>query len=369
MAAKALVAGLVVMLGAAVGAMGQTIPLSLQQQYEQKLKALDANKADDHFDLGAWAFQNGLNDIAVKELQTALALDPKHQRAALLLPQVQAKVGPAATQPEASPSATPVVGPAIPQDWLVPQEDIYRIRMEELRAEDRLPITFRKDVINRFIRKWQGRDEFKQQGFEDTFRGWTQTAPAKAVAFMREKNPDDTEIKDDILIEGNPKFMTDFTSKVLPVVMSSCGTASCHGSGEAKDKGGLRLLTPRSERIDYTNYLILDGYVSRGRRMIDRGNPDSSLLLQFLLPEDLAQFRHPTRPATTPPTMTPAVATRNDAKYVAVLNWIRSLHPPPHPDYRLKFKLPLGMTFDWRPDLQLPPPGRTSAPASRPADR
>jgi len=363
MTGKALVAGLVVILGAACGAMGQPVPSSLQQQYEQKLKAIDVNKADDHYGLGEWAFQNNLNDIALKELQAALALDPKHVKAGILLPQVQAKVGKPVTQPGTTTRETTPVGTAIPQDWVVPQDDIYRIRMEELRPEDRVPIKFRADVINRFVKKWQGREEFRATGFEDTFRGWAQTSPARAVEFMREKNPDDLEIKDDILVDGNPKFMTDFTSKVLPVVLSSCATASCHGSGDPNRTGGLRILAARSERLDYTNYLILDGHVSRNRRLIDRGDPDSSLLLQYLLPEDLAQFRHPAPP------LTPTAASRTDAKYLAILAWIRSLHQPPHPDYRLKYKLPLGMKYDWKSDLQLPPPGRTTAPTSKPAGR
>ena len=41
------------------------------------------------------------------------------------------------------------------------------------------------------------------------------------------------------------------------------------------------------------------------------------------------------------------------------------LHQPPHPDYRLKYRLPLGMTFVGGTELVLPPPGGKS-PTTKP---
>jgi hypothetical protein len=366
MAARAFAAGFLV-LWVVSGAFGQapppaspSPPASPIDQYEQKRKAIDPNSADDHYGLGEWAFRNGLTQKALEELKAALAISPGHVRASILIQEVQRRlgVGPATQGTRPAPEAN-AVGAVLPREWLAPEEDIFRIRMEELRPEERLPIQFRNDVINRFIKKWRGKEEFKEFRFEDAFRGWVQANPARAVEFMREKDPEDTDIKDDILVQNDPKFMTDFRAKVWPIVAASCAAPQCHGGGEPK--GGLRLfnVAGRNERIDYTNYLLVDGVVSRGRRMVDRANPEVSLLLQYMLPEDLAQFRHSTK-------IQAAAGRKEDARYVAVLEWIQSLHRPPHPDYRLKYAPPMGMKLVHKAEVNLPPPG-PSTPSTTPA--
>jgi hypothetical protein len=362
MAGRAIAAG-ILFFWAASGALGQSAPVSLADQYQAMLKTADANSADDHYRLGEWAYKNGLNDVALKELQAALALQPGHLRASILIKDVQAKAGKGGpVTPGPGEKEANAVGTGVAREWLLPDDDVYHIRLEELRPEERgLPIQFRNNVIERFIKKWRGREEFRAFGFEDTFRAWS---PAQQVAFMREKNPDDTDIKDDILVQNDPRALTDFRQRIWPIIASSCATASCHGSGDPK--GGLRLFSVggRNDRIDDTNFALFDGFVSRGRRMVDRSTPDVSLILQFMLPEDLAQFRHPVP-------IQPAVGRRAEAKYVTMLEWIRSLHKPPHPDYRLSYKPPMGMKIVGPQEPQLPPPGTAPAPApaSAPATR
>jgi hypothetical protein len=358
MAARAIAASFF-LVWVASGAMGQTTAPAAapSDQYQEMLKGIDPNSAEDHYRLGEWAYKNNLNEISQKELKAALALDPSHLRANILLRDVQTKLG-------KTPATGTAVGPAreantfstaIPRDWLITDEEKFRVRMEEIDRNERLPLQFRNNVVERFIKKWRGIQDFKKFEFEDYFRGRVQSDPTWALDYMRTINPDDTDIKDDLIVLNDPKFMVDFRNKVWPIVAASCATSTCHGAGEPKGKLRLFNAAGRNELMDYTNYLLLDGYVSNGRRMVDRNDPEQSLLLQFMLPEDLAKFRHPT-------TITSAVGRRGDPKFGIVQEWIRSLHQPPHPDYRLKYKPPLGMAIVGATPMVLPPP--TSSPAT-----
>ncbi|HUT61677.1 MAG TPA: hypothetical protein VNA25_27880 [Phycisphaerae bacterium] len=316
-------------------------------EYRQRLQKIDPNSAEDHYTLGEWAFKNDLAGVAVQELRAALKIDPKHLKASALLQQAEAKLREPPTTGPVRPTGDPnrpVAG--IKPEWLVPEEDILRVRMEELRENERLPVRFRNDVINRFIKAMQGREEFKQQGFEDHFKGWT---PARKVHFIRMKFPDRNPYKDDILVQRDPQFMIDFRNRIWPLVEQYCAKPECHGAG--KPKGGMRLFTVagRNERVNYTNYVILDGCVRKGRRVVDRSNPDQSLLLHFMLPEDLAQHKHPVK-------IQRAFPSRESRVYKFVLGWVESLRKPPHPDYRLKYKPPFGMKIVGRQSALLPDP-------------
>lgn len=344
-------------LWAASLATGQTRPAATVEQYQQRLAQIDANIAEEHYKLGEWAFQNNLPEVAAKELKAALAIDRSHIKATVLLGQVEARLGPARTQPVRPPTEANASVAGIRPEWLVGADDIARVRLEELKPDEKIPIVLRNDVLNRFIKAWSGREEFKGAKFEDEFRGWAQSNPARVVAFMREKDPENTAVKDDILVKADPRAIVTFRQKIWPVVTNSCAATRCHGGGEPK--GGMRLfnVTGRTEAIDYTNYVILDGVTSKGRRLIERGDPESSVLLQFMLPADLAKFHHPVEFA-------PPVGNRKAPNYILMLEWIRSLHAPPHPDYRLKYQAPFGMKIVGKAEM-LPPAG--TPPTTKPA--
>ena len=102
--------------------------------------------------------------------------------------------------------------------------------------------------------------------------------------------------------------------------------------------------TGRDEKTDYTNFVILDGMTSRdGRyRVIDRQNPDKSLLLQYGLMPELAEARHPEK------LRQPIFLNKSSPSYRHVLNWIQtSLRGPKHPNYRLEYSPPLGMKLNF----------------------
>jgi len=143
------------------------------------------------------------------------------------------------------------------------------------------------------------------------------TAATESVDAAHAKYADQIRIVDD------PAVFREFRRVVLPEVMKGCATPACHGGSVSK---GFRLVNePRhATQALYTNFFILQWATGKdGRPVIDRKEPEGSLLLQYLLPAGEAQVSHP--PAQVP--IKPIVRGRNDRTYRAILDWIRSLRP------------------------------------------
>ena len=165
--------------------------------------------------------------------------------------------------------------------------------------------------------------------------------PPIAQAYrIREEFPEDYSWLNDIVVKTDPKFMVDFRNKVWPIVKEQCATPECHGG--SKFNGGYRLFNPafRNERIDYTNFVILDGAPTMGgRRLIDRDRSDDSLILQFGLPEEQARVHHRK-------SITYVFPSRDAGTYKTVRDWVDALTYPPHPKYELKYQMPVPAKSD-----------------------
>jgi hypothetical protein len=293
-------------------------------EYERRLAKIDPNSAEDHFKLANWAYESERYEIAAKELKAALKIDPDYEPARLLRQMVRAKLKRPTTRE----------GPDEGTDRLLSMKDIYRIRLEELREDDRrVAVKFRNDVVERFIKAMEGKGDFKEPKADDAFR---RQRPGYKAWYIRNQMPDNVAVKEDIQVRTDPIFMRNFRRIVWPMVRSHCAAAQCHGG--PRPKGGLMLFGGggRNVRADYTNFIMLDGWVSRGRRVINRNSPKDSLLLQFALPEEQASVKHPKD-------ISDVFRDRRDRSYQLVLEWIDSLRGPPHPEYRLRYKPPFGI--------------------------
>ncbi len=312
--------------------------VTLEDVYKQRLAKIDPKNPRDHFDLGDWALENNLLEIAQKELETALELKPDYEMAALLLRQVAAKLR--ARQPTTRPFVRPIrgfpAGPAgaggIDPSWILTDEEISRIRLEELRENDRVVVAFRRDVVNRFIESMQGSGDFAEREFINTFRRWSPVRKARYILGNIDRNS--VSIKDDIIIKSDPRFMIDFRRRVWPTISARCASVDCHGRPTPLGDFALFNIPATNQRIEYTNFLILDRYSKGGRKMIDRDHVGQSLLLQYGLPPAQSQFPHPVD------IRTPAYASRTTVDYRRVSEWLESLKGPLHPEYRVILRVP-----------------------------
>ena len=312
---------------------------SPQQEYKDRLAKIDPKDAESHYELAEWAVSQDLLEIAKAELLEALKLKPRTDKYSWLLKDVEARLAKAAgaKAPDVkAPGAGDTPAPAAKADLLLGEDDIYRVRLVELRADDQVSIEFRNKMVDRFGDQMRGKGDFRRMGFWEEFLAFTPVQ--KAVYILRHVDPDNTPIKDDILVKSDPKFIVDFRTRVWPVVSQSCASASCHGGGE-KPRGGLRFVSGTGTRVDYTNFMILAGWFSGGKRVVNRDLVDRSLLLQYALPAEQAKIRHPVDIPTI-------VESRRAPQYQMLAEWIDLLAGPPQPDYRLKWTPPFGMQLD-----------------------
>ena len=326
-------------------------------EYQRRRKKIDRKDPEALYKLAEWAFEKELLREARADLQAALKIKPDHQKAALLLKLVESKLG-------KKPVTTKPVKVTTKQDeldkLLLGEEDIYKVRLAELdlwydparrsgvRGNDtQVAIRFQDNVIQRFVESMRGIGDFQRRGFDERFRAFT---AATKVAYMLENlSREDTAIRDDILIRSDPHFMREFRRRVWPVISQNCAQAQCHGG--PKPRGGMKLFSisgVHARRADYTNFVILSGLrKKRGLRVIDRGEHERSLLLQFGLPPEQAREKHPKQIKTI-------YADENAVNYRRVLAWIQSLRGPKHPNYRLKYVAPFGMELHTSGKVDLP---------------
>jgi len=321
-------------------------------EYDKRLAAVDKTSPVAQVALGQWAMEQGFLREAKGHFQAALALQKDNERAALLLRQVEAKLAGQAGSPEAPPVSTDTPKVAELKD-LLRMEDIYRIRQAELRDGETVSVDFRNDAVDRFIKGMHGVDEFRQAGFERLFKGRT---PSWQARYMLRHLAEDSPLRDDILIKSDPDFMRDYRLVVWRFVGPSCATSPCHGSQEGR--GGLKLynLPGQHEQADYTNFLILSNFYNTKTlaRTIDRDHPEMSLLLQYALPPEQAEYKHPKKTS-------PAFGNRGLAGFQATLRWIRSLEKLPHYDIRNTYPYVMPRSREL-PGIRTSKPTTTSAP-------
>ena len=208
---------------------------------------------------------------------------------------------------------------------LMNEDQVNRVRQVELQerdAQNRRPpaIRFEDRALQRFV---ESRPDLSFREFN--------AAPDVAKALFILENSDDEELVGDVRIVTDPGSLLTFKQSVHPAVIQSCATAACHGGGDA---GRFVLYPqPRSDEAIYTNFYTLTqttaqyddpaGAAFGGgevlRRMIDRAQPDQSLLLQYWLPADTqgVDYPHPEVEGWQPPANGP-----DDPAFRAIREWI-----------------------------------------------
>jgi hypothetical protein len=336
--------------------------VSPKTEYAGRLAKIDPKNANAQIGLGQWALKNKMYKEAVERLEAALAIDEGNFRAKLLLRQAKSKLA------EESDSGTGATGTADASSndtsgassynraALVTDDDVNRIRLAEIRENDRVSIRFRENVVSRYTEKMAGRGDFAVKGFDARFR---KLSSARKVVHMRRNLDASDPLLDNIAVRGDPASMKLFRTRIWRMVAGSCATSSCHGA--AKGQGGLKLFNVGtfSDNIDYTNFLILDSFHTKsGRKMIDRDEHEKSLLLQFGLPPGKGMLKHKKK-------LRPMHGSQRSGSYIQALAWIKQLKGPRHPGYGIKKRPPNVME---RPSaLPLGPSSRPSGATTQPA--
>lgn len=307
-------------------------PDSVYAEYERRVAQLKPDDIAGHFKLATWCKERGAWELVRKECTLILAQDGGHEQAKLLQELAMRRLG----ESKAGPKRPGESKPGVRNEEIgklgriISDAEVRRIRwMEMLDDEPRpLSIKFKNKVIQRFLDAMEGTAGFTTRNERGAFM---KLKPTAKLQLIRKHTGD--RYFDDIVIKTDPKRLADFERRVLPVALRGCATSHCHGDPKASR---FTLYTDRvmSKNMAYTNYLIMHDYRVGGKRVINRDDPERSLLLTYGLRELLAgtdpTYKHPGE-------VKPVFRGANDPKYRAIREWLESLSTL-EPDYGISLE-------------------------------
>ncbi|MCL2640253.1 MAG: hypothetical protein FWD53_05360 [Phycisphaerales bacterium] len=272
---------------------------------------------------------------AAVENEKALKLDPTYADAQTLKRILDSRIATAAPA-----TATTTAATTAADKRLLKPSDISLIRIFELSLQSPDDQKIKGRIDRKVLEKFW--DEVVRKD------GNTVTPDAKAKFlqpgnFLQQvqqiRDSGDQAYMEKIEFTSDPIVMLNFKKTVQPFVLQNCATANCHGGDKA---GNLRLFrTTTSDRETYTNFYILSHYTFNGNKLIDRENPEKSLVLQFPLAKNVATATHPKR------AIPHRFADTNNPNYRDILNWITgdpARNIPglafPQPNYGIVYELP-----------------------------
>ncbi len=300
-----------------------------ESEFQRQLAKTDQKDPEQMYQLARWAMDQDMLTEAKDLLQKVLKLKADHENAQLLLKLVEIRLKTVTRPP---PPETTTREKPTPSELLT-EEDMYRIRLVELRPGDRVRVRFRDKLLERFIDSMRGTGVFAEPGGRARFLGASQV---EQVQYILQNTDRDSPLRNDILIESDPSVMTEFRTRIWPIVLKGCATTQCHGG--VKGAGALRLFGGPTTRdqVVYTNFYLLSTWSRGGKMLIHRDKPEMSLLLQYGLPQELAQFQHPVA-------IDLLFRDREDRDYKLILDWIKSLRfpvPGGATPYGVSYKIP-----------------------------
>lgn len=217
-------------------------------------------------------------------------------------------------------------------------EDIQRLKLRELRLDGPAePVRVRfnrkgrqRDLPAEILEQLRRRADYRLEWEDVLGRGQPQEKLQLIVRLTG------IEHADRIVIESDPGVFEDFRRRVLPMVSKGCARSGCHGGTNAR-LFRFPLGSVSSETYAYTSFVLLDELRTRHGPLLDRTNPEDSVLLDYLMPQERNPRAHP--PVGRGPSFKAVIRDRDDRLYSTVLDWINELAVP-HPDYGLEYRNP-----------------------------
>lgn len=321
---------------------------SFEKEFADRRAKLAEGDVAARLELARWCFDQRHYPEAREIADEAAKLDPNSTDAAAMQELIRRQVSLENRAGQATPPSTPTdlhSTPASVERAFLQAGDINLIKSAELQSTDNPRFRFENGVEKRFL-EVSGADA-KEFSKLSPMEKYTRISKAGSVDMLR-----------DVSIMGDPARIATYRQKVQPMMLSGCASAGCHGT--MAGKGFVVFLNANgSDGATYSNYYILmqykrmlqsegTGLFAQGkvqRRMIDRSNPEQSLLLEYGLPRGMATYKHPQVNG-----LSATFRDKNDPRYKTVLAWIKTLGPI-EPTYHVNYT----------------PPGTPSEATSQPA--
>ena len=317
---------------------------TLADGYDKKKAALSKDDAKGLVALAIWAKNHKLIEQMGDAAAAALVADPNNVRAKLLMeayqnskkapPTQPAVAPPIRTTPSPTPTPTPVgpgvgVQPPSPTGKLT-EDDINAVRLLEMAAGDRMPMTYKRDELWNLITKL-AKDAVNDPTLSGTraqenFLGLRPEPFAQLRFAMVKINPDQyfrLAEKKVVALRTDPACLTVFKVTVNPWFVQTCGAPGCHGG--SNPAAPFRLSQGKDDPSVYTNFYVLSEFVvDKNRRLLDRDRPEDSLILKFALSPDQVdpKDQHPQVNGMPVRLGSPSFPNKNARIYQLIMTWL-----------------------------------------------
>lgn len=310
---------------------------SIQERYEE-LRAATANDDTERLiSLADWLRARRRFDLAAKEVEAVLKLEPQNKRARdlLLLIEQQSLLS------HSEGSGKPLKDRAKVQKQKFPvltEEQTNLMKVYEIDLKEPGRVVIGRELVEQLINRYGDHVAMpsSREGREALYRA----APETLLELMFKVQARDLYGK--VKLIDAPRPVRLFRENVNRTwLLNSCATTACHG-GEAAGRFRLNPERATNDATILTNMFILDRFRMRdGKALINYEAPANSPLLQFGLPPDQAKQGHPDVSAAgfRKQDVKPAFRDMDDLRFQQGVEWIRSLYKP-RPNYPFGLMLP-----------------------------
>jgi hypothetical protein len=308
-----------------------------------KLREAVGNDPDQIVRVAEWLQGREKYELALAEVNRALARDSKHPDAMRLKVQLEqqillkAKAG-APKQPAKPAEDAPDARRANVQNTfpLLTTNEINLIKVFETEFSEEPRVIIPRETIAAMLDKYSDHPlvPITKEGREAIYR----KTPLEQLDLMFRIQA--REFYSQVQVLDQPKAFSALRDQIGRTwLLQSCATNQCHGGMEA-GRLVLHNRRPNSEQTVYTNFLILDRFrLEDGSPLIDWQSPERSPLLQLGLPKDKSRRPHPVAPhgETGKDTFKPTFRSMEDERFKAAVTWIKSLHQP-RSEYPIEYR-------------------------------
>lgn len=322
------------------------------EYYYDHLKAtIPNNDYGRRLDFAEWIYRQKRYELATNEVELLLVANPNFEEARELLRRINISAefearrtgaqggarGPGSRNPAAAANtSTPTNGLAGLR--LLDRDEINLLRVYEVDLDNPPRMLADRDVIDLLLRDYGDSELIPTDPAERDRLYELDAVSVLELLFKLQAR----ELYNKVRVIGDPEAFQRFRNDVHRAwVIRGCAAAECHGGPDA---GTFILHRDRisSDRVAYTNFLIIDRYRMRSddRPLIDVDHPELSPLLQMGLPPHWAQTPHPVASGWKPVFGSP-----EDPLYQASIAWIESLFAP-RPSFPIEFTPPHVPTAD-----------------------
>ena len=260
--------------------------------------------------------------------------------------------------------------PELPPAPPLSDEDIQKLKLLELKLDgpaEMVRVRFKrkgkqKDLPAEVLDQLKRRPDFRPEWEDVLTRGQPHEKLQLIVRLTGTKHADRIEI------ENDPETFDVYRRRILPLVERGCARAGCH-AGKTARLFRLPMGATTGTTYAYTTFVLLDQMRTADGPLLDRTNPETSVLLGHMLPQEGNPRPHP--PVGRGPDFRPVIVHRDDRSYGTVLGWINRLMTP-HPDYGLEYENPYAGLLSARTDGEAeeqPDADGPEQPASQPTSR